>query len=198
MGAAFKGFDDLMANPANTGWYAARVTTQGCGDTWMKSWGEMNSWYSQASNPLPYMMIPTWDDYEEGTEIETGIDNCIQASSFNLSIDSNSSQLTWSYKFNTTEDRGMLSNPSTVDHYDLYYTPGGCISGCSAYYLLDYHITGTTAGCSMAYPTVDCSTGVTLSNYDLPAGKYGIFVQAIGKPGITNWLAPKGATYTAQ
>jgi hypothetical protein len=52
----------------------------------MNSWNEMSeyaednyvtNYYSQANNPLPWMMVATSDDYEEGTEIETGIDNCI-------------------------------------------------------------------------------------------------------------------------
>lgn len=196
MGAAFKGFDDLMTNPANPGWYAARVATQGCGDTWMKSWREMNSWYSQASNPLPYMMIPTWNDYEEGTEIETGIDNCIQTSTFVPTI--NDSQLTWNYDFHESNDPFNLANVQTVDHYDLYYTMDGCTSDCSTYYLLDHQITGTEAGCSESYPLVQCSRGVPLNSYGLAQGTYGIFIGAVGKPGITNWLAPTGATYTVQ
>jgi hypothetical protein len=56
----------------------------------------------------------------------------------------------------------------------------------------------TEAGCTMQpYPIVNCSIGVTLSKYDLPAGRYGVFVEAVGKSGVTNWLAPTGASYTA-
>jgi hypothetical protein len=28
------------------------------------------------SNQIPFFAVSTWDDYEEGTEVETGIDNC--------------------------------------------------------------------------------------------------------------------------
>jgi hypothetical protein len=194
MGAAFKGFDDLMTNPLNTGWYAARVATQGCGDTWMKSWGEMNSWYSEARNPLPYMMIPTWNDYEEGTEIETGIDNCIQTSTFLPTI--NVSTLKWQYDFYEANDPFKLANWDTVDHYDLYYATN-CTSDCSNYTLLDHSISSSDAGCTWSYPEVSCS-GIDLSKYGLSQGSYGIFVQAVGKPGITNWIMPQGASYTVQ
>ena len=38
-----------------------------------------------------------------------------------------------------------------------------------------------------------------LDSYSFPqAGTYGIFVQAMGEPGIANWLSPVGVQYTAQ
>jgi hypothetical protein len=32
--------------------------------------------YFPANHPLPFLMIVTWNDYEEGTAIERGIANC--------------------------------------------------------------------------------------------------------------------------
>jgi hypothetical protein len=194
MGDAFKGFDDYMTNPSAPGWYAARVTTQGCGTTWVNSWSEMNNWYSATTNPLRYMMVETWDDYEEGTEIETGIDNCILVSSFAPSLSGN--QLTWLYKFHEANDSFDLANMNTVDHYDLYSTPGNCTVNCT-YTLLDRDITATEAGCTMPlYPEVQCQTGVNLNNYGLAAGTYKLFVEAVSKAGITNWVTPTGQNYT--
>ena len=190
MGGAFKGFDDLMTNnsPTNT-WYAARVATQGCGTTWVNSWGEMTemiNWYSQANNSLPWMMVATWDDYEEGSEIETGIDNCIETSTFAPTISSNT--LSWGFEFDdVTRDPNRTANPSTIDHYDFYYTTDG-----TNYYLVDHNITPSQAVCSFSYPSVSC-LGINIANYDLPSGST-VFVEAIGKPGITNWLS-KGVPY---
>ena len=196
MGGAFKGFDDLMTNnsPNNT-WYQARIATQGCGTTWLSSWGEMDqangyatNWYTQANNPLPWMMVATWDDYEEGTEIETGIDNCIESSSFKPTI--TGSTLKWVFNFdNTVRDPGGLANYNTIDHYDLYYTTDG-----TNYYLVSHNITNNQAGCGWSpnYPSVSCS-GIDLSGYGLPSGST-VLVEAIGKPGITNWLS-KGTMY---
>ena len=76
MGAAFKGFDDYEA-----GWATDRVLTQGFGTTWLNSIAEPKT--ITGAN-LSYMMIETWDDYEEGTETETGISNCLGDSSFTL------------------------------------------------------------------------------------------------------------------
>ena len=190
MGGAFKGFDDLMTNSPNApGWYAARVATQGCGTTWVNSWGEMtemSNWYSQANNPLPWMMVATWDDYEEGSEIETGIDNCIETSTFAPTITSNT--LKWSFQFDdTTRDPNHLANINTIDHYDFYYTTDG-----TNYYLVDHDITPSQANCAFNYPDVACS-GINIASYGLPSGST-VFVEAIGKPGITNWLS-QGVPY---
>ena len=72
MGSAYKGFDDTDAS-----WGKGRVIDQHCGQTWLSTFEVAGRFYS-ASHQLPALIIPTWNDYEEGTEIETGIDNCIE------------------------------------------------------------------------------------------------------------------------
>jgi hypothetical protein len=72
MGSAYKGFDDTDAS-----WGKGRVIDQHCGQTWLSTFELAGRFYS-ASHQLPALIIPTWNDYEEGTEIETGIDNCIE------------------------------------------------------------------------------------------------------------------------
>lgn len=67
MGSVRKGFNDALAS-----WGTGRVMTQANGDTWADSFTTLNSNYS-SSLQLPYLQVATWDDYEEGTEIETGI-----------------------------------------------------------------------------------------------------------------------------
>jgi hypothetical protein len=71
MGSAYKGFDD-----ADASWGKGRVIDQRCGQTWLSTFELAGSFYS-AGHQLPALIIPTWNDYEEGTEIETGIDNCV-------------------------------------------------------------------------------------------------------------------------
>jgi len=148
--------------------------------------GYTTNWYTQSNNPLPWMMVATWDDYEEGTEIETGIDNCVESSTFVPKIISNI--LSWQFSFDqTTRDPNHLATVATIDHYDLYYTTDG-----ENYYLVDHNIAPTEAGCGFSYPTAKCS-GINISGYGLPSGST-LFVEAIGKPGITNWLS-QGKTY---
>jgi len=71
IGTAFKGFNDTLA-----AWGTNRVIDQDCGETWLHSFREVGKFYS-SGNQLPALQIATWNDYEEGTGIETGIDNCV-------------------------------------------------------------------------------------------------------------------------
>lgn len=98
-GAAYKGFNDSLAS-----WGTNRIMNQQCGQTWLKTFSDINGFYN-STNQLPYMQLVTWNDYEEGTEIETGIDNCTSVSA---SLSGNSLQ------WNTTGAQ------STLDHYIVY------------------------------------------------------------------------------
>jgi hypothetical protein len=149
----------------------------GCGTTWLSTWEEMNSWYSP-SNPLPYMMVETWDDYEEGTEIETGISNCISDYDWTIQIQ-NTNTLNWSYQF--TSSSGSLD---TVDHYVLWYTLDQ-----TNYYIQDPDISSSEAGCKQNGEIVTCA-GINLSSYNWQNEPYTLFIQAAGKAGVTNHLSP--------
>jgi hypothetical protein len=73
-GASYKGFNDSLA-----GWGSGRVMSQQCGQTWLDTFSKINTLYNPG-NPLGSLQLVTWNDYEEGTEIESGIDNCVQVS----------------------------------------------------------------------------------------------------------------------
>jgi len=102
VGATYKGFNDSLAS-----WGSGRVMDQQCGQTWLQTFSEINSLYS-ASNPLDALQLVTWNDYEEGTEIEAGIDNCVSVSA-NVSDHS----LSWT----------ITGEQSTIDHYVIYSSP---------------------------------------------------------------------------
>jgi hypothetical protein len=72
-GAVYKGFNDSLA-----GWHPTpyRLMYQKCGQTWLSTWNEVRKYYS-TSLQLPNMQLVTWNDYEEGTALEVGIDNCV-------------------------------------------------------------------------------------------------------------------------
>src|SRR5580704_4292974 len=73
-GAAYKGFNDSLA-----AWGSGRVMGQQCGQTWLQTFSEINSLYNSGKQ-LSALQLVTWKDYEEGTEIESGISNCISIS----------------------------------------------------------------------------------------------------------------------
>jgi hypothetical protein len=64
VGGAWPGFDDSAAD-----WGLNRHIASGCGKTFDATLNLYQS-YFDSSRPLPFMMIETWNDYEEGTAIE--------------------------------------------------------------------------------------------------------------------------------
>jgi hypothetical protein len=71
IGSAWAGFDDRLA-----AWSKNRVTPRNCGRTWVDTFAEVNQYYSER-HPLEFLQVVTWNDYEEGTAVEPGIDNCL-------------------------------------------------------------------------------------------------------------------------
>ena len=100
MGSAYKGFDDAEAS-----WGKGRVIDQRCGQTWLSTFEVAGHFYS-ASHQLTALIIPTWNDYEEGTEIETGIDNCVEV---RASI-RNGTTLVWN----------LSGRENTIDHIAVW------------------------------------------------------------------------------
>ncbi len=70
-GSAYLGFNDTLA-----GWGANRVMHQQCARTWLATFAEAGKYYNTTTQ-LRNLQIATWNDYDEGSEIETGIDNCL-------------------------------------------------------------------------------------------------------------------------
>ena len=69
VGTIWPGFDDTKAS-----WSLDRHISERCRKTFEDTLHVFQT-YSQA-NPMPYLMIATWNDYEEGTAIERGISIC--------------------------------------------------------------------------------------------------------------------------
>jgi hypothetical protein len=82
---------------------------QQCGQTWLRTFSEVNNLYN-SGRQLPYLQLVTWNDYEEATEIESGIDSC-----FSLNASISGSTLQWS----------ITGNEDTVDHYNVYLSSDG-------------------------------------------------------------------------
>jgi len=182
MESAFKGFDDYEA-----GWSQDRIITQGCGTTWLNTFNEPNNYFTTSS--IPYMMVATWDDYEEGTEIETGISNCLNDSSFTLQNPAGG-VLHWSFTFDSS-------------FYVVTFNPSTTISGFPVYASTDqenYFLAGTApkTSCSYGGNPILATCSVNLTAYaPLPGGKtYHLVVQALGQPVITNHISNNSVAYT--
>jgi hypothetical protein len=70
VGAAWPGFDDTRAS-----WTLNRHMNARCGKTFEDSLRIFRRYYND-KNPLPFLLIETWNDYEEGTAIERGYGKC--------------------------------------------------------------------------------------------------------------------------
>jgi hypothetical protein len=104
IGTAFKGFNDTFA-----AWGTNRVIDQNCGETWIQSFSEIGKFYS-SGNQLPALQIATWNDYEEGTSIESGIDNCVF-----LAPSQSGSTISWT----------VNGEENTIDHYTVFISTDG-------------------------------------------------------------------------
>ena len=165
IGAAWKGFDDSHAP-----WVGAspRIIPQQCGNTFLQSIRQLTNnsdWGS--SHPLPFLGVVTWNDYEEGTEIETGVGNC-------LSVGASVSGSTLSWKLYFSYSSG---SESTVHHYVVYDSTG----------------TGTLAPIATVSPGTHW---LNLGKYSLARGKHVLYVQAVGQPSILNHIS-SGVVYYA-
>jgi PKD domain len=102
--AAFKGFNDTLAS-----WGTNRVIDQDCGQTWIQSLNEIGKFYS-SGNQLAVLQIPTWNDYEEGTAIEMGVDNCVF-----LVPSQSGNKISWV----------VNGQENTIDHYTVFISTDG-------------------------------------------------------------------------
>lgn len=82
VGGAWAAFNDSKAS-----WGLNRRITARCGLTYRDTF---NFWRKEfpADQPIPFMMIETWNDYEEGTAIEQGIPNCGETKHQQATVDS--------------------------------------------------------------------------------------------------------------
>lgn len=158
-GGAFKGF-----NSSTAAWGQNRIMDQDCAQTWLISLTEGNKYYS--SNALPYLQIATWNDYNEGTEIESGIDNC-----YTVGASVNGNTLNWS--LNPTNS--SLASLTTVSHLEIYDSPDG------------QNLTLVSSPKTASSGTFNLST--------LPSGNHTLYVRMVGKNSILNRIS-SGVHYT--
>lgn len=104
-GSAYAGFNDTLA-----GWGSNRLTDRDCGQTWLASLHEVSKFYS-SSHQLAALQLVTWNDYDEGTAIESGIDNCVY-----LTPSISGTTLRWTV---------AGGNENTVDHYTVFISTDG-------------------------------------------------------------------------
>jgi len=105
-GSGYPGFNDTDAS-----WTGNRVQHRQCGSTWVKTMAEANRYYS-TSTQMPFLQVVTWNDYEEGTAIEPGIDNCLD-----VYAHMSGSTLYWSLS--------GTGSPTTISYFRVFISTDG-------------------------------------------------------------------------
>lgn len=153
-GSFFKGFDDRLA-----AWGKGRRVDQACGLTFIRSLSGVARYLSRTPSNLPLLQVATWNDYEEGTEVETGIDNC---GSVSASVSGTMVKPIPSFTGQGSEE--------TVDHYEVYLSVDG-------EHLMD---AGSVAVGGAPFD---------VAALGLAPGAYKVFVQMVGKSHILNRIS---------
>lgn len=159
IGSAVKGFDDNIGNFGSN-----RVMAQECGETLMATLALSSNF---TGSNLTFQ-LPTWNDYDEGTELETGVDSCYSVSA---SIASNT--LSWS-----------------VTSTDSTYAPtsSGAPTGTQNDHWRIWACTTADTQCTVFKDGIALST-LSQDVSGIPVGAYHLYVQLVGKPMIWNKLS---------
>ena len=103
-GSGYKGFNDTLAP-----WGANRIIGQQCGQTWLNDHCRSRQVLFRRRPDAGHPVV-TWNDYEEGSEIETGIDNCVS-----VSASVAGTVVSWS----------ITGQMNTVDHFTVFASQDG-------------------------------------------------------------------------
>jgi hypothetical protein len=156
VGVIYKGFDDN-----NASWGGNRVVAQQCGQVLLKTANEISKYFGGSNPQIPYVQVATWNDYEEGTAIEDGTDNC-----YTVNASLSGSQLTWSL----VASDSTYASTSTVHHFNVYYADSA----------------GNLYSAASNLPVT--TTSFDLSSV-VPAGTWTVYVEMVGQPLIINRMS---------
>jgi hypothetical protein len=191
-GAAFAGFNDVMAGwsptpptgqPVTAG---GRLEDNGCGRTWLNSLA--------AAKPFSpaFMQVVTWNDYDEGTEIETGVDNCVSSVTAAMGTQTLANTLSWTVNFSTRAD-GSTGDDSTIDRFNIYDSlDGENLSLAAAVCNLGGGPVNADQVCTDAG---SATRSLNLDGLVTSVGVHKLYVQAVGKPSIMNHVTTQAVDY---
>jgi hypothetical protein len=166
--SAYPGFNGYLTKSVS--WSKGKDNPRNNGACMVTTAGHANG---NITSQIAAIMLVTWNDWEEGSQIETGVDNDLTVSA---------SISTTNVNFSVS---GGTGDESTIDHYEIWATTD---------------VTQTNPSFISIDPLASVATGVgtyDLSTAGLVAGtQYKIYVEAVGKPCIHNKMSA-GASYTA-
>jgi len=162
IGSTWKGFDDSVAS-----WSRNRKVPQRCGKTWLDTIARAKNYAGAFPGEQFFLQVNTWNNYEEGTAIESGIDNCVS-----VAASISGSTLNWS----------VQGAPSGM-------TPEATIAKYLVYVSLDGERLMQLAEKAVGDRTLN------LDSFGFEPGSYKFYVKAVGKPSIVNRMS-SAVTYS--
>ena len=119
--SAWPGFDGTCTR--STGWSLGKILQRDGGKCWIEAWAHSVTKAGELSDPtqLAGWQVPTYDDWQEGSIIESGIENW---ASVTTSITTNT--LNWSISFGLANiSQHDSGGTATVDHYRIWISSDG-------------------------------------------------------------------------
>lgn len=178
IGGVWAGFNDTNATwgfDAAGGHPVGRIIARQCGQVWVNTWA-LHPGYT-GTNQIYAMGVSTWNDYEEGSAVEAGIDSCYHIGT--VTADSAAKTLSWNVT-STDSTSAPVANGApvnnTIDHFKVFISTNGTDLA-----LLQDNIA----------PNV---TSLDLSKYNLAAGTYKLYVKMVGKNHILNDMNDQAPT----
>jgi hypothetical protein len=178
MGTFYVGFDGSNNN------YNHGVMARQCGQLFQFLGGSSSTGaleqaptpYS-STNQLPWILLATWNDYGEGTNIENGVDNCWRIPTPTM----DNTTVYWS----ATAESSPVSCPSpdttcasstTIDQFKIWYG-----SGAGDLALSEENILPSGSYCTPGSGVINCSFDLSNATYPPPSGQtWYIYIQQIG------------------
>ena len=142
------------------------MLAQQCGQVLLKTANEISKYFGGSNPQIPYVQVATWNDYEEGTAIEDGVDNC-----YTVNASLSGSQLTWTLLASDS----TYASTATIHHFNVYFSD----AAGNLYF--------ATSNLSATANSLDLSTLV-------PSGTWSVYVEMVGQPLIINRMS-NGMTY---
>lgn len=198
MAPVYKGFNDSMAS-----WSLNRVLSQDCGRSWLRTWEALKT-AQDPLKPIDSVQLVTWNDYEEGTEIESGIDNCVHLQAWRKG-----QTLHWHPIWTDAKAADVLANgPSPtlpIDPTSNISATGASSPATSTSVAapfvdiaeqpdasIDHYTVFLTQNGYDLLPVAEAQPGIeslNLSSLPLPPGDYTAYVKAVAKSGLLNHMS---------
>jgi hypothetical protein len=160
MGGMYVGFDGSNNN------YNHNLMARQCGQLFGFLGTAISTAGYSSTSQLPWLLVATWNDLGEGSNVENGVDDCWRIATPTM----NGSVATWTQ----TKTDSTYASPNTISYFKIWYGSG---SG------------DLTLSQNNILPSAHCNSGVTSCTFDLstatfppPAGKtWSIYIQQIPK-----------------